>query len=250
MRYPHVSWLLAGVLILGGGSRAAWSAADEEVPAAGPGVTLPGDDPGPVKPLAEGPLHEAFLSPAKDADPEHVTKAPPPPIQERPGVDRPSPDAEWIPGYWQWDDGRKDFVWVTGTWRVPPPGRFWVNGYWKRDEAGWFRVPGFWSDRRTDRIDYRKDGPPADRPAEEPGPAPAEDAFYIPGQYVPDGDGVVWKPGYWTKAQPGWAWVPSQWIKQPEGWAFHAESALKAHVRAWLAAACHHGRSVGEEISS
>ncbi|HEX8200385.1 MAG TPA: hypothetical protein VF590_07855, partial [Isosphaeraceae bacterium] len=233
MNDPRVLWWMAGVLILGGGPPTAWAVdadpppvappvAAQERPAAGPvaAAALPGDDPGPVKPLAEGPLHEAFLSPARDAEPEHVDKAPPPPIQERPGVDRPSPQAEWIGGYWQWDEGRRDFVWVTGTWRVPPPGRFWVNGYWKRDERGWFRVAGFWSDRRTDRIDYRKDGPPADHPAEEIGEAPGPEYFYVPGQYYPDGDGVVWKPGFWAKAQPGWAWVPAQWVRQPEGWVF------------------------------
>jgi hypothetical protein len=173
-----------------------------------------------VKPLTEGPLHEAFLSPRKDRSPVHVEKTPPAPLSERPGLDPPSAGAQWIEGYWERDAGRKDFVWVTGTWRVPPPGRFWVNGYWKRDQEGWYRVPGFWSDRETDRMDYRKNGPPSDRPEEEPGEPPAPDCFYIPGQYHPDGDGVVWKKGFWAKTQPGWSWVPAQWIHQPEGWAF------------------------------
>ena len=31
-----------------------------------------------VRPLNEGPLHEAFLSPRKDRKPPHVEKAPPP----------------------------------------------------------------------------------------------------------------------------------------------------------------------------
>lgn len=177
-------------------------------------------DPGPVKPLTEGPLHEAFLSPLKSADPDYVVQAPPAPIVERPGVDPPDVRAQWIEGYWGWEAGRNDFVWVTGTWRVPPPGRFWVNGYWKRDDQGWYRVPGFWSDRKTDRIDFRKDGPPTNRPAEEPGESPGPGHFYVPGQYYPDGDGVVWKPGFWTKSQEGWAWVPSQWVRQPEGWTF------------------------------
>ena len=109
---------------------------------------------------------------------------------------------------------------MTGTWRVPPPGRFWVNGYWKRDDKGWYRVPGFWSERKTDRLDYRKDGPPPDHPDDEPGDPPNSDCFYIPGQYYPDGDGVVWKKGFWTKVQPGWSWVPAQWIRQPDGWVF------------------------------
>ena len=187
---------------------------------ANPAVALADDDNQPVKPLVDGPLHEAFLSPAKDGDPAHVEKAPPPPIQEHPGVDRPSADAQWIEGYWGWDNSRKDFVWVTGTWRVAPPGRFWVNGYWKRDEKGWFRVAGFWSDRQTDRIDWRKTGPPNDRPRDDPGPSPGDNYFYIPGQYFPDGNGVVWKPGFWAKVQSGWAWVPAQWVKQPEGYVF------------------------------
>jgi hypothetical protein len=173
-----------------------------------------------VKPLMEGPLHEAFLSPRKDRDPSRVEKAPPPPLSERPGIEPPSATAEWIEGYWEWDSGRKDFVWVTGTWRVSPPGRFWVNGYWKRDDKGWYRVPGFWSERRTDRLDYRKNGPPQERPDDEPGEPPSADCFFIPGQYYPDGDGVAWKKGFWTKSQPGWAWVPAQWVRQPDGWVF------------------------------
>gem|GEM_PF-1439508 len=178
------------------------------------------DDGKPIKPVNDGPVHEAFLSPSKDANDARVEKSPPPPIMERPGIEAPSTNAQWIEGYWDWDPSRADFVWVTGTWRVPPPGRFWVNGYWKRDDTGWYRVAGFWSERKTDRLDFRKDGPPADHPADEPGPSPGPDHFYIPGQYYPDGEGVIWKPGFWTKVQPGWSWVPAQWVKQPEGWTF------------------------------
>ena len=87
--------------------------------------------------------------------------------------------AQWIEGYWEWDAGKEDFVWVTGTWRVPPPGRFWVNGYWKRDDKGWYRVNGFWSDRKTDRVDYRKTGPPEDKPDEDVGESPGPDHFYV-----------------------------------------------------------------------
>ncbi len=187
--------------------------------AANPNVPPPPDpDPQLVKPMAEGPLHEAFLSPTREPGTDRAPKSPPNPIQERPGVDAPSDKATWIPGYWNWNGAKKDFVWVTGTWRVPPPGRFWVNGYWQRDTDGWYRVPGFWSDRQTDRINWRKNGPPEDRPEENVGEAPGEDYFYIPGQYIPDGEGVKWTAGFWSEAHPGWSWVPGQWIKQPEGW--------------------------------
>src|SRR5258708_5247571 len=78
----------------------------------------------PVVALTDGPVHEAFISPAKDKEPAPIEKAPPAPIVERPAVDAPNPNALWIAGYWDWDTTRSDFVWVTGTWRVPPPGRF------------------------------------------------------------------------------------------------------------------------------
>ena len=153
---------------------AAGVAAPEQLVAVAPDADRP------VKPLTDGPLHEAFLSPAKDREPFHIDKSPPAPIVERPGVDAPSPNAQWIEGYWDWDQTRKDFVWVTGTWRVPPPGRFWVNGYWKRDDQGWYRVSGFWSDRKTDRIDFRKNGPPSDHPPDEPGESPGPNYYLRP----------------------------------------------------------------------
>ena len=112
--------------------------------------------------MTEGPLHEAFLSPAKDRDPIHVDKAPPSPITERPGVEPPNESAVWIPGYWEWNPRTKDYGWATGTYRVPPPRPLLGQRYWKRDDQGWFRVVGFWSDRQIDRIDWRKDGPPHD----------------------------------------------------------------------------------------
>jgi hypothetical protein len=49
-----------------------------------------------VRPLTEGPLHEAFLSPRKDRNPDRADKTPPPPVTERPGVDPPSTSAACI----------------------------------------------------------------------------------------------------------------------------------------------------------
>src|SRR5262249_12984212 len=126
MSRSRVTWLGLGLLLVGG-SRPALAAPQQNGEAPNleaPGAFLQDEDNRPVKPLPEGPLHEAFLSPAKDADPVFADKGPPPEITEKPGVDPPSADAKWIPGYWEWDPIKKDFVWVTGTWRVPPPGRF------------------------------------------------------------------------------------------------------------------------------
>jgi len=166
------------------------------------------------------PLHEVFLPPNQVREPIHIDKVPPKPILERPGIDAPNPRAQWIEGYWDWDAGHQDFVWVTGTWRDPPAGQFWVNGYWKRDAQGWSRIPGFWSQRQDTRTDWRTLGPPADHPEEVIAPAPGPDYFFIPGEHVPTGDGLAWRPGFWTKSQPGWEWLPARWIRLPDGWTF------------------------------
>ena len=177
-----------------------------------------------IVPLTEGPIHEAFISPVKDGEPVRLDSSPPPPITELPGLDRPTNSAaSWIGGYWEWDNKLKDFVWVSGTWRIPPPSRFWANGYWKRDEESWSRVAGFWSDKQTNQIVFKQQGPPADRPEDKIPPSPGAGYFYVPGHYAPEGekaDGFVWKPGFWAKAQQGWAWVPAQWIRQSEGWIY------------------------------
>ena len=69
-------------------------------------------------------VHEVIRSPAVARVTEPVEKSPPSPINERPGVHPPGPDHQWIEGYWEWDKSRKDFVWVTGTWIVPPAREF------------------------------------------------------------------------------------------------------------------------------
>jgi hypothetical protein len=177
--------------------------------------------------------HEALATPARAREPEYIDKVPPPRIIERPGEAPPSPVARWIEGYWDWDKVRKDFDWVTGTWRVPPPGKFWVNGYWRRQEKGWSRVPGFWCERRaapTEKRDeesprdWRRTGPPPERPAETIHSAPGPDYFYIPGEYLPQEQGVVWRPGFWSRSQRGWEWLPARWVRQSTGWVFREGS--------------------------
>jgi hypothetical protein len=50
--------------------------------------------------------------------------------------------------------------------------------------------------------------------------APGPDFFYIPGEYVPAGGGVVWRQGFWTQSQPGWEWIPARWDRLAIGWGF------------------------------
>ena len=92
-----------------------------------------------VEVLTRGPVHEAFAQ-TVTFDPEPgivVNRAPPNPIEEIPPNQRPEGvNIAWIPGYTAWDDERNDYLWVSGVWRAPPPGREWVSGYWGRSAHG------------------------------------------------------------------------------------------------------------------
>ena len=112
-------------------------------PAAGPDPTQNQD----VQVLTRGPVHEAFALPVVN-DPKPgltVAKQPPAPVEEAPPDQKPAgQNVQWISGYWSWDASRDDFLWVSGVWREPPPGRQWVPGYWNQVEGGYQWVAGAW----------------------------------------------------------------------------------------------------------
>jgi hypothetical protein len=166
-------------------------------------------------------------------DRAYAPKEPPAPISERPSGARPRPEAEWVPGYWDWDPVQGEFYWLGGLWQVPPTGTIWVGNRWVRDEKGWYRKPGFWSRRAgTVKVEttitttappaWRTTGPPADHPVEKPIPAPGPDYFFVAGTYAPDGDQLKWTAGFWAPTQAGWDWVPARWVRRPSGWEFRA----------------------------
>lgn len=82
---------------------------------------------------------------------------PPPPmgavvVERRPPADRvevigvaPTPGYVWIAGYWGWEGGRRDYVWVPGRWSAVERGRRgWVPGRWRHGRGGWFWIDGHW----------------------------------------------------------------------------------------------------------
>src|SRR5262249_49614718 len=80
-----------------------------------------------------GPINQGFAEmtnmPPQPTPP--VAKKPPAPIDEEPPDAKPdNPDATWVPGYWSWDADSNNYIWVSGSWRVPPPGHRWIPGYW------------------------------------------------------------------------------------------------------------------------
>lgn len=58
-------------------------------------------------------------------------------------VAQPSPNAVWVPGYWEWTGAQ--YVWVGGCWRVPPPGfSVYVQGGWIFRGGGYFYRRPYW----------------------------------------------------------------------------------------------------------
>ena len=130
-----------------------------------------------------GPIHEAFAQPAlpKPMASPVVTKQPPDPVNELPPDQKPEGNqVQWLPGYWAWDEDRADFLWVSGIWRVPPPGRQWVPGYWQQATGGWSWITGYWGMTGETQVDLL---PAPPEPVEEAIPAATQcgQSLFIPG---------------------------------------------------------------------
>jgi hypothetical protein len=172
-----------------------------------------------IQVLARGPVHEAYATPVDlQAGPGAVVgKQPPAPIEELPPDQRPAgDDVQWVPGYWMWDDERNDYIWVSGFWRQPPPGRAWVPGTWQRQANGFQWTPGFWSGSQQSTVQYLPQ-PPAQLDNGPVLPAPNDASFYVPGCWTWR-DRYLWRPGYWCDHRPGWVWSPAHYLWSPGGY--------------------------------
>lgn len=214
--------LLAGFL-----GTLAFTVAIVEAPAqppAVPGVAPVAANDGPEV-IASGPIHEAFATTAElPAAGEIAPKAPPDPIEELPPDQKPEGDnVQWIPGYWDWDAERTDFIWISGFWRVPPPNHVWVPGSWNAVSTGFQWTSGFWQLHQANQaaqpeIEYLPPPPPSI----ENGPAlPAPDAnsVYVSGSWLYRNK-YVWRPGFWIANRPTWIWVPAYYRWTPIGYIF------------------------------
>jgi hypothetical protein len=175
-----------------------------------------------VEVLARGPVHEAFAEPvvANPAPGITVSVAPPAAVQEMPPDDRPAA-AIWIPGYWAWDDDRSGFIWVSGIWRIAPPGCRWVPGYWAPVADGYQWVPGFWLSETTQQVQYLPT-PPASLEAGPVGDAPSPDYIWTTGYWYRDSLQYAWRPGCWQLGRADWVWAPAHYVWTPRGCVFVA----------------------------
>ena len=174
--------------------------------------------------LARGPIHEAFATTAEmptDGGPV-VEKRPPDPVEELPPDQKPDGDnVQWIPGYWHYDEERKDFIWISGFWRDAPPGRTWVSGGWREVRRGYQWVHGFWNLPQAKQAEWEYLPPPP--VTLENGPtilAPTETCFYTPGSWVYQTNRFRWRPGFWVEHRRDWIWVPDTYRWTPMGYVF------------------------------
>jgi hypothetical protein len=175
-----------------------------------------------VEPQARGPIHEGYANPieGQPAAPTVIVQEPPALIEEVPADQKPQGDnVQWIPGYWGWDDAKSDFLWVSGFWRTPPPGRRWMAGSWSRVSTGWQWTPGFWAAAEATEVSYLPP-PPAPIEVGPSVPAPSSDYIYVPGSWVYADTRYVWRPGIWTLHRPGWVWIPAHYRWTPAGYIF------------------------------
>jgi hypothetical protein len=176
-----------------------------------------------VEVLASGPVHEAYAQPTQlspQPPTESAPKQPPAPVPEMPPDQKPQgANVQWIPGYWQWDAEANQFTWITGVYRNVPPGRQWVEGYWTQGANGWQFVHGFWASNAQQNITYVPQ-PPESREQGPSQPAPGDNYFYVPGNWVYQDNGFVWQPGYWAQVQPNYIYNPPNYFWTPGGYAY------------------------------
>lgn len=176
-----------------------------------------------IRATEKGPLHEAFVTPVtEDYVLQAIPSAPPAPVQER--VEQNTRSGEiFIPGYWNYDENTGDFIWVSGVFRVPPPGHQWISGYWKEFEEGYVRIPGFWSTNSLDKITYLPSPPPSQVNEDVAYPS-QKDLFFAPGYwgYSAQSRSYVWHPGHWEQLNTEYVFVPARYIWSPDGYIFVA----------------------------
>jgi hypothetical protein len=171
---------------------------------------------------ARGPVHEAFAQPSAPQPTQGpvIAKQPPAPIDEVPPDQKPEGDnVQWIPGYWAWEDDASQFIWVSGCWRVPPPGQRWMPGHWQEVASGWVWVSGFWAPDAATQVQYLPPPPPTlDKGPSTP--APDATSVYVPGTWVYVNTGYRWRPGFWNAFRPDWIWTPACYVWTPSGCIF------------------------------
>ncbi len=180
-------------------------------------VVLPEPEPDGTA-LMRGPVHEAFAEQFSVAvtPTAVINKEPPQPIEEVPPEFRPEGDnIQWIAGYWGWTFRSKTLFGSRGFGVLYHRSTV-DSSYWAQVEDGWQWVSGFWTKKDTEELVYLP-MPPETIEAGPSSPAPGDDYFWIPGNWVYAQQRYDWQPGYWSQGHEDWVWIPSRYVWTPSG---------------------------------
>jgi WXXGXW repeat (2 copies) len=172
-----------------------------------------------------GPLNQGFaeMTSMTPQPSPPVDKQPPNPINEEPPDAKPdNPDAAWVPGYWSWNGENNNFLWVSGSWRVPPPGHRWIPGYWSEANSGYQWVSGFWTPEEVEEVTYLPAPPSYRDEGVDMSNPPDADHFWVPGFWAYRTRAYEWQPGYWSRVVANWMWIPAHYEWTPYGYVFTA----------------------------
>lgn len=91
----------------------------------------------------EPPVRAVYLEPPFEAPPPIAVRFAPPPMRYDPPPLNPYYGAEWVGGYWVWENG---WVWMSGHWMAAPrPGYFFRPPYYENRSGLVIFVGGYWS---------------------------------------------------------------------------------------------------------
>lgn len=183
---------------------------------------VPGFACGEVTPIIpDSPIHEAYVTPFIPIhDPIVATKKPPSEkVQNIPP--KPFEDAIWITGYWIWIPETKEYNWICGVWRRPPPDHIWIDGSWIKFNGGWVWQQGFWSPIPENKLSYISEPPPK-KISDNPTSAPNKDSFWGLGywSYNPKTKSYGWVEGSWQTYDPNWVMSPGSYFWREKGYVF------------------------------
>jgi hypothetical protein len=81
---------------------------------------------------------------ATAAAPLAQTPPPMPPMPSEVRTAQPGTGYVWVPGHYQWRSADRTYIWVPGSWTVPPVGYTWVPGRWEARPEGNVWVNAHW----------------------------------------------------------------------------------------------------------
>jgi hypothetical protein len=167
------------------------------------------------------PVHEAFFPKNGDEIVLVATSHNPPGHHEEARPLSPSSKAIWIPGYWKWAPEEEEFAWISGVWRIPPPGMGWIEGKWSEVKSGWVWRPGFWYPTKAREFPVLEVPPPS-APDEKISTAPSNGAFWVKGHWRYDHHKhtFVWFQGKWIEGEENWVFNPARYVWHDDGFVF------------------------------